>query len=128
MKKILIIAIMVLMPVTASAATIVPTFLNGSNLVVPTNLRLYDLEKAVAELQDQNTALQSKINLLQAQVSTQTPTIAPAPLIVQAQPDPRVDALENRVGALEKAVKYLQENVLGAINKTIGLLQQLLKK
>lgn len=128
MKKTLIIAIIVLMPSMASAATIVPTFLNGSNLVVPTNLRLYDLEKAVAELQDQNMALQSKINLLQAQVSAQTPTVAPAPVVVQAQPDPRVDALENRVGALEKAVKYLQENVLGAINKTIGLLQQLLKK
>lgn len=128
MKKILIIAIIVLIPSMASAATIVPTFLNGSNLVVPTNLRLYDLEKAVAELQDQNTALQSKINLLQAQVNAQTPTVAPAPVVVQAQPDPRIDALENRVGTLERAVKYLQENVLGAINKTIGLLQQLLKK
>lgn len=119
MKKILIIAIMVLMPVTASAATIVPGLKGGDPGVGRsfngTYDRLYALEIAVAELQDQNAALQSKINLLQAQGGVQTTATGNTSSL-----EARVSALENVTKAIQQSLVFVIQLLTDAINKASG--------
>lgn len=118
MKRIIIIAIAIFVPVMASATTVVPTLLNTGDKFAATNLRLYDLEVAVAELQTQNAALQSKVNLMQAQGGTSAATTNTTGNT--ASLEARVSALENITKAIQQSLVYVVQLLTDAINKASG--------
>ncbi len=165
MKKSLIVAIAVLLPVMASASQITPGY--GSNLncipwnpsmvgqtgndwspsqgsssyhhnpdprggwITPTyqgqtvcpggdeepqtNMRLYNLEVAVQALQSQNAALQSQVNLMQAQGGTQVVTTGNTSSL-----EARVSALESVTKSIQQSLVYVVQLLTDTLNKVSG--------
>lgn len=112
MKKILIIAIIVLLPSMASAATIVP---NGdmhgvANVAIPATVRIYALEIAVAELQADNATMKAQLaaqgNVASAGASTAGITNLEA----------RVTALENVTRAMQDFLMHVVRLLTEALN------------
>ena len=85
----------------------------------------YKIENAIAPLQAQINLLEAKNRELESKILTQN--IKPQVNTVANSADPiqdqRIEKLETKVGVLEKAFNGLK----GAIDKTIGLLEKLLK-
>lgn len=85
----------------------------------------YKIENAIAPLQAQVNALEAKNRELESKIAAQN--IQPQVNTVANSADPvqdqRIDKLETKVGVLEKAFNGLK----AAIDKTIGLLEKLLK-
>jgi len=92
--------------------------------------RIHDLEVATDQLQKQNTALEAKIGAVSvAQPQTivkEVQTKVETQIVVQDEA--RMAAVEKRIGALEQAYNFIQEKVMSALTKTIGLLTKLLTK
>ena len=80
------------------------------------------LQAQIDTLKSLNTQLQNRVQALE----NATPAAATAP--VQVQDTARIAALETRVSALETIVNTIKNNVMAALQTTIGLLQKLLAK
>lgn len=94
--------------------------------------------KFQAMQQQIDTLVNINFNLEKKVESMQAPSTGPAivqpervietrEIITQAD-NTRVEALEKRVGTLEKAVAFIQDKVMAALNITISMLKDLLKR
>ena len=86
--------------------------------------RLHELEVLTGRLEEITKELQRK-NAPQGAIST--PVIQQLIEQANAPQDARIEALDGRVGALEKAFKFLSDNLAKALNTVIGLLTKLVK-
>jgi len=123
MKKItgVIVLLTFLMTGTAHAGTI-DQLLTSVNVI---NGQMSAMQKQIDDLKTLNGQLQAQINNVQ-NLQPQIETVS----ALQSQitnTDIKVQAVETRIGVVEKAVTFLQTKVMDALNTTIGLLKQLLK-
>jgi chromosome segregation ATPase len=118
---------LILITILSTGITHASTFgsKTGDDIIENIKTNMSAIQKQIDDLKTLNGELKAQINNIK-NLQPQIETVSD----LQSQitnTDIKVQAVETRIGVIEKAVDYLQTKVMSALDTVIGLLKQLLK-